>query len=83
MASASSAAPTEALPAFPPLAALFLTYFDDLKGQTVSYYSSLPGQCRVVHAEQQWLILQICRRDVSSSQHYRRASTHSKRIWSF
>ena len=35
---------------FPPLAALFLTHFDDLKGQTTIYYQSLsestlgPGQ---------------------------------------
>ncbi|WVN85166.1 uncharacterized protein L203_100311 [Cryptococcus depauperatus CBS 7841] len=27
---------------FPPLAALFLTHFDDVKGQSVLYYSSLP-----------------------------------------
>lgn len=30
--------------AFPPLAAVFLTYFDDIKGQSVLYYSSLPGK---------------------------------------
>ncbi|OXB34047.1 hypothetical protein LQV05_002067 [Cryptococcus neoformans] len=28
--------------AFPSLAAVFLTYFDDIKGQSVLYYSSLP-----------------------------------------
>jgi len=44
MASSSTTISAEALPAFPPLAALFLTYFDDLKGQTVSYYSSLSGE---------------------------------------
>jgi hypothetical protein len=25
---------------FPPLAAVFMTHFDDIKGQTVAYYSS-------------------------------------------
>lgn len=32
--------------AFPSLAAVFLTYFDDIKGQSVLYYSSLPGKPR-------------------------------------
>lgn len=32
------------LPRLPPLAALFLTHFHDLKGQEVSYYVSLDGE---------------------------------------
>lgn len=32
------------LPAFPPLASLFVTHFDDIKGQSVAYYVSLDGE---------------------------------------
>lgn len=32
------------LPRLPPLAALFLTHFHDLKGQEVSYYVSIDGE---------------------------------------
>jgi hypothetical protein len=34
--------------AFPPIAALFLTHFDDIKGQTVHYYTSTDLQCQPV-----------------------------------
>lgn len=45
MASSSSTM-TGPLPTFPPLAALFLTYFDDLKGQTIAYFSAIDSELK-------------------------------------
>ena len=50
---------TAAVSALPPIAALFLTHFEDKQGQVVIYYKSVQGEEILQHARQHMLILDL------------------------